>query len=121
MNWFRKWLRRQASVALGPLPSPAIWNAEDVTELRKFFNSSTGNRFTNLCRAKVLDDAISGCHSNAHDASKAAGADELLRWQFNKASDKELQEISRATSVKVAPTAYSGSQTAPELAERRAF
>jgi hypothetical protein len=103
------------------LPPLVKWTDKDVIELRKFYASNVGQKLVEACRAKVLDDSMKACQeADMHAVGRAAGADELLRWQFNQASEHMLQKLSRASSAQDATHAVdSGTQETPEFAERR--
>lgn len=103
------------------LPKSAEWMPGDVAALQAFFKTETGVKLVEICRTKVLNEAMVACEGHdTHRASMAAGGNELLREMFNMASQQRLNEISRASGVQDAKpnAAVSGTQVAPDPAER---
>jgi hypothetical protein len=100
MNWLRNIFGLSKPVVPTPKPakfigSPVLvdWDAQDVMELRKFLQNQTGKKLIEICGAHSLRTAMKEC-SGDKGAPEAAGMDAMLRFQFNLASDRMLQQIS---------------------------
>ncbi len=73
------------------------WTAADVLEWRKFLSGATGQKLIKICGANITESALRGCNDpmhTTHSAAKAAGADELFRFQFNLASNEQFSRVS---------------------------
>lgn len=80
------------------------WLAADVQAWQLFLKTPTGQKLLACCREQITHEALVGCNdavNTVHSAARAAGADWLLRYQFNMASNKTLEEISRPTGDQV--------------------
>lgn len=79
------------------------WSVEDIFNLKKFLSTETGQKFISTCGAKIQAEMLEACNDpmhTTHSAAKCAGADALLRWQFNLASDVTLSQITSDTGDK---------------------
>ncbi len=103
--------------ALLLIPTVEKWNARDVEVLRAFQTTQTGRKFFELSESKIYTDskiAVADVMHTAHSAGRIAGADALLIWQHNLASDVVLKQISQATGVQVATTERGKSEPRPD-------
>jgi hypothetical protein len=81
---------------------PAVfeqWTTEDVQALRKFLSSDTGLKLVRMCGSHIHTEALSECAGDKA-APKAYGMDQLLRYQFNLASDTILSQVAGDTAAK---------------------
>lgn len=101
-------------------PIPDAWLVADVQALQLFLKTATGQKMLQICRAQVAQDALTmpaDAKDTAHVAAMAYGADKLLRYLFNMASNKTLEEISRPTGDQVEIPTVS-EQSEADLVER---
>lgn len=131
MSWLKSIFdrRKKTVVASTPKPSPAryqivqphfeVWDESDVTALRTFFSSATGQKLIAICGSETLQQ---GMKEAAGDSlTRAAGMDFMLRFQFNLASDKELARISGATAAQAAKSPEHSQQDEVVNSEIRSF
>lgn len=101
------------------LPPTVEWTADNVLALRKFFAEETGQKLIELCGGHALAEAMREAHGD-RATPQAAGMDALLRFQFNLASNEQLNRISRAAGAQVAITGE-GDQDDADSAAHRSF
>ena len=109
MNWLTNIFNRKAKVATPDKPvqyrivQPAFeqWNGDDVSHLRSFFGSGTGQKLIAICGSETFQIAMKEANGDS-TVPQAAGMDSMLRFQFNLASDAMLKKISEATPDAVA-------------------
>jgi len=109
MNWLTNIFNRKAKIATPAKPvqfrivQPVFeqWNGDDVSHLRSFFSSGTGQKLIAICGSETFQKAIKESNGDA-TTPQASGMDYMLRFQFNLASDAMLQKISEATPDVVA-------------------
>lgn len=115
MNWPGAiFSRRKRATPAGPVrycaPQHTVeWTEEDVLRLRGFLATPVGQKLVAICGAHAQQTALKECAGD-RATPQAAGMDALLRFQFNLASDLQLQRISRATGEQVATNQPAGQE-----------
>ena len=106
-HWFSLRTRVEAAPSRKPvltplrfqlLPEFEAWTVEDVQALRNFMRSATGLKMVKNCGSYIHEQAMSECAGDKA-TPKAFGMNELLRWQFNLASEKMLSQAAGDTAA----------------------
>jgi hypothetical protein len=90
-----------------------VWTVEDVLNLNKFFQTSTGTKLLQRARAMEYNTAVRSCRDafhTVHSAGVAAGVSDTIHWLESLAGDEMRQKLSEPTPVEVGnpqPTAQS--------------
>ncbi len=110
---------KQPEPLSAPSPAPE-WTAADVSTLRAFLQTPTGQSLLKRGHAQEFNTAISACQDpmhTVHSAARAAGFSDAIQWLESLASD---QMLSRLTGDQVKNT-DAQEQNDLSASERRSF